>query len=91
MVIGRLEALARQIDRVAEESREDRKAIEGRIAHLMANGCARVIDHDEVSRLGNRIRIVEVAQAEGKGRVAIFMILFGVGLTVAANWVSKHF
>lgn len=69
-----------------EEIKEDLKDLKG-------NGCSKAPVHAILERsqenLFNRVRIVEQAQAEGKGRLAVVMVLAGALLSFGLQWLGS--
>lgn len=59
---------------------------------LMRDGCAKAGEHGAIAKaqaeVFTRLRIVEQAQAEGKGRLAIVMLLAGAALSVFFQWIG---
>lgn len=68
--------------------------LEKKIDKITETGCAKASSHEEISRnqrdIFDRLRIVEAAQAEGKGKLAVFAVLVGALLTFALQWIGKH-
>ncbi len=68
--------------------------LEKKLDEMKANGCARASSHTESSadrrEIFSRLRLVEQAQAEGKGKLAVFAVLVGAVLTFAMQWLGKH-
>jgi len=42
------------------------------------------------SELFRRVNLLEQAQSEGKGRLAITMIIIGIALSVFFQWIGKQ-
>ena len=40
--------------------------------------------------LFRRINLVEIAQAEGKGRLAVTMLIIGIAVSVLFQWIGKQ-
>lgn len=68
--------------------------LEKKIDEMTKNGCAKASSHVEISdnqrEIFSRLRVVEQAQAEGKGKLAVFAVLVGALLTFALQWIGKH-
>lgn len=76
MVIAKLETLEKKMDTI------------------LLHGCAKSADYeqmrDDQRELFKRVKDVELAQAEGKGKLAVFAVLVGAVLTFAMQWLGKH-
>ena len=57
------------------------------ISDINAHGCAKSPEHAE---LFHRVNVLEIARAEGKGKVAMLMIIVGFWLSVISAWIGKH-
>ena len=76
------------MDKKAEERLFDEiAAIRESINNINAHGCAKSPEHTE---LFHRVNILEIARAEGKGKVAMLMIIVGFWLSVISAWIGKH-
>ena len=68
--------------------------LEKKIDEMTKNGCAKASSHEEITRnqrdIFDRLRIDEAAQAEGKGKLAVFAVLVGALLTFGLQWIGKH-
>ena len=80
MIMGELKTIREKIDRIAE------------------NGCSKVTNHAVVENnlkgIFKRVNQLEVAQAEGRGKLAIFVALSSSAasafITLGISWITKH-
>ena len=72
--------------------------IENKLEQISTHGCAKVESHDIIknqqSEIFDRVRVIEKAQAEGRGKLIIAMILFGSIITgliaMFFRWVGNQ-
>lgn len=69
----------------AIETRLDR--IEQKLDDLIRNGCSKAAIHEDSHK---RIRIVENQISEGKGKLAILMLIIGALCSFGLQWLGKH-
>jgi len=83
-----MDAISEQM--VIEELRYIRKSLD----EMKHNGCAKAGVHERIAtdqnEIFSRLRVVENAQAEGRGKLAVFAVLFGAVLSIALQWIGKH-
>lgn len=80
MIMGELKTIREKIDRIAE------------------NGCSKATNHVAVEKnqedIFKRVNQLEVAQAEGRGKLAIFVALSSSAasafITLGISWITKH-
>lgn len=68
--------------------------LEKKMDSMMSNGCAKVVSHSEVvenqREIFSRLRIVENAQAEGKGKLAVACAVLGAFVAFGLQWIGKQ-
>jgi hypothetical protein len=68
--------------------------LERKMDHMMSNGCAKVTSHAEVvenqREIFSRLGVVERAQAEGKGKLAVACAVLGAFVAFGLQWLGKH-
>lgn len=80
MIMGELKMIREKLDRIAE------------------NGCSKATNHatidDSLKGIFKRVNNLEVAQAEGRGKLAIFVALASSAasafITLGISWITKH-
>lgn len=68
--------------------------LERKIDTLTLSGCAKAQVHDAIeknqSEIFNRLGVVERAQAEGKGKMAVACSVLGALSVFVLQWIGKH-
>lgn len=75
--------------------------LEKKMDKMMSEGCAKVISHAQVvenqkevvsnqREIFSRLRVVENAQAEGKGKLAVACAVLGALVAFGLQWLGKH-
>jgi hypothetical protein len=68
--------------------------LEAKMDSMMTNGCAKVTTHSEVvnnqREIFSRLGVVERAQAEGKGKLAVACAVLGALVAFGLQWLGKH-
>ena len=69
--------------------------IEGKLDLMQTSGCAKAEaherTHDDVVELFSRIREVERAQAEGRGKLVVIVAILTAAAGLLFEWIGKHF
>ena len=73
---------------------EELRYIRSSLDEMKKNGCSKASLHkiieDNQEEMFLRIRAVENAQAEGKGKLAVACSILGALLTFLLQWIGKH-
>ena len=73
---------------------EELRYIRNSLDELKRNGCAKADLHqiieDNQEEIFSRLRAVENAQAEGKGKLAVACSVLGALLAFGLQWLGKH-
>ena len=76
------------------ELKADLLRMEKRLDNVRDYGCGKAVDHKELERklekVEERLRLLELAHAEGKGKLAVIMVLIGIAVSVATQWLNKR-
>lgn len=68
--------------------------IERKIDGIQAHGCAKAEKHErtreDVVELFRRIREVERAQAEGRGKLVVIVAILTAAAGLLFEWIGKH-
>jgi hypothetical protein len=70
-------------------------ALELKVDTMIREGCAKAPGHALVGSqqegLFKRIRELELAQAEGKGKLVVVVAIISIIITAFLTWLGKHF
>jgi hypothetical protein len=77
---------------------EQLKAIREKLDRIAENGCSKALSHVVVEKnldgIFKRVNQLEVSQAEGRGKLAIFVALASSAasaiITLGITWITKH-
>jgi hypothetical protein len=68
--------------------------LEGKIDKMAENGCSKATTHAHIvaqqDGIYERVRKLELAQAEGKGRLAVAVAILSTVITLGMTWLGKH-
>ena len=68
--------------------------IEGKLDSIQAQGCSKAESHlrmhDDVVELFRRVREVERAQAEGRGKLVVIVAILTSAAGLLFEWIGKH-
>ena len=68
--------------------------IEGKLDSIQAQGCSKAEKHErtreDVVELFRRIREVERAQAEGRGKLVVIVAILTAAAGLLFEWIGKH-
>jgi len=68
--------------------------LEDSVNSIRDHGCSKARIHDATGAdqkdIVKRLRLVEIAQAEGKGKLAVAMVVIGVVITLITNWLKNE-
>ena len=69
--------------------------IEGKLDSIQAQGCSKAESHlrmhDDVVELFSRIREVERAQAEGRGKLVVIVAIMTSAAGLLFEWIGRQF
>ena len=69
--------------------------IEGKLDLMQTSGCAKAEKHerthDDVVELFSRIREVERAQAEGRGKLVVIVAILTAAAGLLFEWIGRQF
>jgi Fic family protein len=86
--------IIKMLDDRLKQLDDRQQRIEQKIDHLSQKGCSKAESHDRIeSNQGTifaRLLQVELAQAEGRGRMAIAAAIAGALLATAFAWIGRH-
>jgi len=68
--------------------------LEGKLDQMVANGCSKASAHAHIvaqqDGIYERVRKLELAQAEGRGRLAVAVSILSTFVTLGMTWLGKH-
>ena len=68
--------------------------IESKLDSIQAQGCSKAESHlrmhDDVVELFRRVREVERAQAEGRGKLVVIVAILTAAAGLLFEWIGKH-
>jgi hypothetical protein len=68
--------------------------LEDKLDHMMRDGCMKADTHKSVvenqREIFGRLNIIEKAQAEGKGKLAVAMVIAGAAISLALQYIGKR-
>jgi len=71
---------------------EQLKDLNSKLDDLVRNGCSHAADHtSNQSYISERVRRLETAAAEGRGRLIVINIITGAAIAAFFQWVGRHF
>ena len=69
--------------------------IEGKLDSIQAQGCSKAEKHermhDDVVELFSRIREIERAQAEGRGKLVVIVAILTSAVGLLFEWIGRQF
>jgi hypothetical protein len=68
--------------------------LEAKLDKMMLEGCSKASGHEHIASqqdgIYDRLHKLELAQAEGKGRLAVAVAVLSTFVTLGMTWLGKH-